>query len=246
MTPQRKTALITGAARRIGKAIATRLHAEGYQILLHYHQSAHEAMQLQQALNQVRPNSVDIVGQDLLQENAAQILIAAVTQRFQRLDVLVNNASVFYKSPLDPETEQHASDLFACNVFVPYQLSLCARPLLSHSKGSIINITDIHGSKALKHYSLYCQTKAALIMQTKSLAIEFAPDVRVNAIAPGAIDWPEGDNALQSHQKENIISKTPLHHHGDPSFIAQAVVSLINNPFITGQNLAVDGGRSIA
>ena len=246
MTNSTKIALITGAARRIGKVIATRLHKEGFHIILHYHHSETEALNLQKKLHANRPDSVGLIRQDLLADKAAQTIIDYVVQQHGQLDVLVNNASIFYKSPLEIEKEPHANDLFICNVLAPYQLSLCARPLLRQSKGVIINITDIHGSKALKNYSLYCQSKAALIMQTKSLAKEFAPDIRVNAVAPGAIDWPEGENALSAQQKQNIVHKTPLQQHGDAEYIAQAVISLIENPFITGQNLAVDGGRSIA
>ena len=245
MTNPVRIALVTGAARRIGKTIATRLHAEGYHIILHHHRSEKEALALQKKLLSQRPDSVDLIAQDLLEDNAAQTIINYVAQRHGQLDVLVNNASVFYKSILQIEEEQHAHALLTCNVLAPYQLSLCARSLLRQSKGVIINITDIHGSKALKNYSLYCQSKAALIMQTKSLAKEFAPDIRVNAVAPGAIDWPEGDNVLSVQQQQNIMNKTPLQRHGEGKYIAQAVVFLIENSFITGQNLAVDGGRSI-
>ena len=241
-----KVALITGAARRIGKGIALRLHAQGYRLLIHYHQSQQEALALQQQCNRIRAHSAAIICQNLLQADASKNIALLAQQQFGRLDLLVNNASVFYDDTACQKTPQLAQDLFNCNVIVPYVLSQQMRPLLEQSKGNIINISDIHGSKALHHYSLYSQSKAALILQTQSLAKEFAPYIRVNAIAPGAIDWPEGNNALNEAQKKAILAKIPLAQHGAVENIASALISILENCYITGQNIAVDGGRSIA
>lgn len=242
MRPQHKVALITGAARRIGRAIATYLHQNNYHIIIHYHRSEKEAQVFHNHCNQQRPNSAAMVAQDLCAANAASLLIQQSLDAFGRLDVLVNNASIFLNDAL---AEARWEELQRCNSLVPYQLSHTAFPHLRKHKGAIINISDIHAHKPLKCYSLYCQSKAALHMQTLSLAREFAPSVRVNAIAPGAIDWPEGTNSLSDDEKTKIINKTPLHRHGDPVYIAQAVHAIAENPFITGQSLAVDGGRSI-
>lgn len=240
-----KVALVTGAARRIGACIAKKLHAAGFTIVIHCFQSVSEANALTHDFNQLRPNSADIVQGDLLALPVGDELIHAVIQRFGRLDVLINNASLFIRDTDSGFNAKDWHDLFKVNVQAPLQLSLAAYPFLAKQQGVIINITDIHAERPLKGYTSYCQSKAALAMQTKALANDFAPHVRVNAIAPGAIAWPENQNALDVSLKNAIIAKTPLKTHGDPESIAQAVLALIDNPFITGQALAVDGGRSI-
>lgn len=169
----------------------------------------------------------------------------AITKWTGRLDLLVNNASIFMRDDSVTDHAQNWELLFTTNVKAPYLLSLAAQPLLAQYEGSIINISDTHAERALKEYSVYCQTKAALEMQTKSLAREFAPKIRVNAVAPGAIAWPEQANSLTPEMQEKIIAKTPLKQHGNPEYIAQAVLFFAENPFITGQILKVDGGRSI-
>jgi pteridine reductase len=178
--------------------------------------------------------------------NECKNLINQVLKWRSKLNVLVNNASTFNRTNINDINLDDWQTLFAVNVQAPFLLSLAAYPSLSSQQGAIINITDIHADKPLRNYAVYCQTKAALAMQTKALAKEFAPNVRVNAVAPGAIVWPEKENALNYKVQEHIIAKTLLKRHGDPRFIAQAVISLINNPFITGQILNVDGGRSIS
>ncbi|CDZ76011.1 3-oxoacyl-[acyl-carrier-protein] reductase FabG [Legionella massiliensis] len=240
-----RVALITGAARRIGAAIAKHLHQAGFKVVIHCHHSLAEAQRLAQSLNQQRPDSAHVLQQDLCVPKVAKQLIAAALAFAGRLDLLVNNASIFTKTNFAEFNQQNWDNLFATNVRAPFELSLAARPYLAAQQGQIINISDIHSETPLKDYAEYCQTKAALTMQTKALAREFAPEVRVNAVAPGAIAWPENDNALNKQIQEKIIAQTPLKRHGEPQFIAQAVLALVENVFITGQVLRVDGGRSI-
>ncbi len=245
ITPANKVALVTGGARRIGAAIVQQLHQSGYCVVIHCHTSQLEAYALAQQLNEQHHGSAHVIVQELQQFGATTRLIAEVERHFGRLDVLVNNASVFVRTPEGICSEEQWDNLFATNVKVPYLLSMAAYPLLAKQQGCIINITDIHAQRPLKDYAVYCQSKAALNLQTKALARELAPSVRVNAIAPGAIIWPEAGNALAQEQQEAIINKTPLKKHGAPFYIAQAVEALIANSFITGQILHVDGGRSI-
>lgn len=242
---QPKIALITGAARRIGAEIARALHQAGYRVVIHCHQSLADANQLAQTLNAERPDSALVVQADLSLPNTSDALIHAAIQWAGGLQVLVNNASLFIPSDLHTYDPACSETLFALNVFAPWRLSIAARPWLAQGSGSIINITDIHAEKPLKAYAEYCQSKAALWMQTKTLARELAPLIRVNAVAPGAIAWPEQENSLSEPIKNQIINETPLKMHGQPEFIAEAVLALITNPFITGQMLRVDGGRSI-
>ncbi len=236
-------ALITGAARRIGAAIAQHLHQNHYNIIIQCHQSVDAAKALAQSLNEQRADGVLVLDVALSDKNALKRMMDDALSWQGRLDVLVNNAATFESTPLDAAFDAPWDDLFCINVQVPFWLSCLARPYLEMTKGSIINITDIHAEKPLKNYSLYCQSKAALTMQTLSLAREFAPNIRVNAIAPGAILWPEHQNKLLSSQQNAIIAHTLLKQHGDPFWIAQAVLALLQNKFITGQILKVDGGR---
>lgn len=242
----RKTALITGAARRIGAAISHRLHQAGFDVIIHCHHSVNEARQLAKQFNQLREDSAFIIEQDLCAKESAKKIIDSALAFKGRLDVLVNNASVFHRSVIKPFDEALWDELFNCNVKAPYKLSLAAYEALAANAGVIINLTDIHAEKPLKDYAVYCQSKAAFLMQTKALAKEFAPRVRVNAVAPGAIAWPEAENELSSEKQEHIIAKTALKKHGHPNHIAQAVMALIENEFITGQVLNVDGGRGLA
>lgn len=245
-TQEQRVALVTGSARRIGAAIVSELHHAGYRVVIHCRFALAEAHALAAALNEQRPNSAQVLQQDLTHPAAAQQLISTTTAWAGRLDLLVNNASLFCRTDYTSYNPDDWQRLFTLNVNVPLMLSLAARHLLSKSAGAIINITDIHAAKPLKGYSLYCQSKAALTMQTLSLAREFAPDIRVNAVAPGAIAWPEQANSLSPKAQQQIIEQTPLRRHGHPQFIAAAVLALASNPFITGQILNVDGGRSIS
>lgn len=240
-----KVALVTGAARRIGAAIVKQLHQADFKVVIHCYHSLDEAEELAAVLNQQCQNSALVLQKELNTPTAARELIAAAIAWKGCLNLLVNNASIFVRTDCTVFNELDWDTLFTVNVKVPFQLSLAAHSYLAKHRGAIINLTDIHADKPLKNYAVYSQTKAALAMQTKALAREFAPNVRVNAIAPGAIAWPEQDNALDPEIQRQIISKTPLKCHGDPEFIAQAVLAIAENPFITGQILNVDGGRSI-
>ncbi|WED42768.1 pteridine reductase [Legionella cardiaca] len=240
-----KVALVTGSARRIGAAIVNKLHQANFKVVIHCHQSLTEAEVLATTLNKQRPDSAYVVCSNLNSIKAVEEILTKTLNWAKRLDVLVNNASVFNRTDLTIVDEQEWNNLFDINVKFPFFLSLAARSQLAKNHGAIINITDIHGRMPLKGYAVYSQTKAALAMQTKALAREFAPEVRVNAIAPGAIAWPEHDNVLNIETQQKIIAKTPLKRHGSPEFVAQALLGLVENPFITGQILNVDGGRSI-
>lgn len=240
-----KVALITGGARRIGAAIATRLHQAGYRVAIHAWQSKQAALDLCAELNQRRPNSAQTYFADLSDPNTPTRLIQAVLDWGTRLDVLVHNASQFIPTQTMQDASEHWHALFTINVQAPHFLSLAAQPHLAAQEGAITYITDIHAATPLKGYSVYCQTKAALTMQMLAFAKNFAPQIRVNAVAPGAIIWPEGDNALPPSIQNKIIRDTPLQKHGHPHDIADAVLALIQHSFITGQTLKVDGGRSL-
>lgn len=243
MNQSNPVALITGAARRIGAMITQHLHQAGYFVVIHCHHSIHEAKALASRLNQLRPDSACVIQADLSQQMNAEQLMLDTLNWHKRLDLLVNNASLFIATPLGSFDDVSWEALFTIHVKAPWWLSNAAFKSLQASRGSIVNITDTHTTKPLKNYAVYCQSKAALAMQTKLLASEFSPLVRVNAVAPGAICWPEGANQLSEEQQQSIINKTLLKRHGDPLFIAQAVLALATNGFITGQTLTVDGGK---
>lgn len=234
---RRPVAIITGAAQRIGAAIATQLHQVGFRVVVHYHHSHDAATQLVAAFNRTCSETAWAVQGDLCLPRTPALLLAETLTQFGQVDVLVNNASIFSRHDADWDS------MWRCNVHAPYQLSRAAFSALADTQGSIINITDIHASMPLRDYAAYCQTKAALAMQTRALAQEFAPNVRVNAIAPGAIAWPEGDNQISQVVQEKILAKILLKRHGVPDNIAQAVLYLVNNSYVTGQSLQVDGGR---
>jgi len=240
-----RVALVTGAARRIGAATAERLHQAGFNVVIHCYQSKQEADELSKKLNHIRSNSACVLAADLSLKNNACALIKQAMAWQGRLDALINNASCFIKTPAGELDESAWETLWLTNVKAPLWLSEAARACLAKHEGCIINITDIHAEKPLLDYGVYSQTKAALKMQTEALAREYAPEIRVNAVAPGAIAWPEGDNALSLDLQKQIISKTLLKKHGEPKWIAEAVLSLVLNEFITGQTLRVDGGRSL-
>ncbi len=234
-----KVALITGSARRIGAAIATYLHAEGFKVIIHCNNSLESAHALNTSLNKLRANSATVLNTPLDSPDFITKLIQNSVEWGTRLDVVVNNASIFLKD------SNKFDDMWNINVMAPYWLSRFAYPYLQETRGSIVNITDSNVRKPIKDYAIYCQTKAALSAQTKVMALELAPDVRVNAVAPGAILWPEGENDLSEDKKQFIISKVLLKKHGNPLNIAKMVFSLIDNDFITGQEIFVDGGRNI-
>jgi pteridine reductase len=240
-----KAALITGAARRVGAAITRKLHAAGANIVLHYRSSSDAAEVIATELNEKRPNSVVIVEADLLDVGQLQALPEIATSNFGSLDILVNNASTFYPTPLGDITEIDWHDLMGTNLKAPLFLSQAASTALRISNGLIVNIADIHGHQPLARHTVYSVAKAGVIMLTKSLARELGPSIRVNAIAPGPVMWPEDgmDKALQA----KILDRTALKRGGTPDDVARAVLFFATEaPYITGQILAVDGGRSAA
>ena len=239
-----KVALITGAARRVGAVIAKNLHRHGMNLILHYRSSMKEAHQLQEELLASRKDSVTLIQSDLQNTAKLKAMIYNSVSSWGRLDALINNASTFYATPVGRATEDDWDNLIGSNMKAPFFLSQAAAPLLLDSHGCIINITDIHAERPLKNFSLYSAAKAGLVMLTKSLARELGPNVRVNAVAPGAIMWPE--NELDDLTKKRIISSTALKRRGDPDDISRAVLFLIRDAdYITGQTIVVDGGRTL-
>lgn len=246
MSANLPVALITGSARRIGAAIAQKLHGQSYNIALHYHHSAREANQLKDQLNLLRANSAVALEADLNQLTDITQLIQTATTHWQRLDVLINNASSFYPTPVASATAEQWDDLLNSNLKAPFFLAQAAMAELQKNQGCIINIADIHADRPLKNHSIYCAAKAGNVMLTKSLARELAPAVRVNGIAPGAILWPEQASKLSDTNKQDILSRIPLARQGSAEDIAQTVLFLVQAaPYITGQIIAVDGGRGL-
>lgn len=242
---QIKVALITGAARRIGAAIATHLHKRGYYIAIHCHRSISEAKRLASQLNETIPHSASVHVIDLRKIHELNTLIKQVMEQWGRLDVLINNASVFYPTELTSVSIANWDDLIECNAKAPFFLSQAAYPYLKKNQGSIINITDIHAKKTLKAYGIYSMSKALLLHQTQCLAQEWGPDVRVNAVAPGAVLWPEGENTLSETMKQEILQKTVLKKQVNPESIAKAVLFLLENEDVTGDVIHVSAGRGV-
>jgi pteridine reductase len=239
-----RVVLVTGAAKRIGAALVRGFHARGARVAIHCHRSIDEAQLLQQALNEQRADSAIVVRGDLLDADSLPAIITAVIRAFGRLDVLINNASTFYPTPIGSITPQQWQDLMGTNLKAPLFLSQAAAPHLRASKGMILNMIDIHAQRPLPEHPVYSIAKAGLIMLTRSLARELGPDVRVNGIAPGPILWPEG--GLDESIKADIVSKTLLKRSGSPDDIVRtALFFAMDAPYVTGQILAVDGGRSV-
>lgn len=240
-----KTVLVTGGARRVGAAICRRLHRAGANVVIHYRTSNREALRLQRSLERLRPDSVSCIAADLLRHDALAGLVKAAIQAFGRLDILVNNASSFYATPLGSVTAADWDDLVGTNLRAPLFLSQAAAPELTRRRGAIVNIVDIHADRPLEGHLTYSIAKAGLVGLTRALARELAPRVRVNAVAPGPIAWPEAGMLAEAPVQADIVARTPLQRIGDMDDIAQAVHFLITAPFVTGQVLAVDGGRSV-
>lgn len=239
-----KVALVTGGARRIGATISRRLHAEGMNLVIHYRNSKEDAHALQEELHANRPDSVMLIGGDILSIPKLQNLVYETVEEFGHLDVLVNSASSFYPTPMGKAEEKQWDDLIGTNLRAPFFLIQAAMAQLKANQGCVVNLADIHAFRSLKNYPIYTAAKAGLIALTRSLARELAPDVRVNAIAPGTILWPERD--LDEMTKQRIISRVPLKRPGAPEHIADTVLFLIRDAdYITGQVIAVDGGRSV-
>jgi pteridine reductase len=239
-----KAALVTGGGRRVGAAIARRLHAAGANVLLHYRDSEADTAKLESELNARRARSASRVKAELLAPIAPRALVSAARESFGRLDILINNASSFFPVQMGAIEPSHWEELVGSNLRAPLFICQEAAPELESHAGSIINIVDIHAERPLKGYPIYSIAKAGLAALTRSLAIELAPRVRVNGVAPGAIAWPE-DGQFDPAERERIIATTPLARIGSPEDIAQAVHFLACAPYITGQIIAVDGGRSI-
>ncbi|MEO6747996.1 MAG: pteridine reductase [Casimicrobiaceae bacterium] len=243
---QDKVVLITGGAKRVGAAICRLLHAKGARLMLHYRTSAGEARLLQAELNHLREDSVALIQADLLDLTKLASLVEQSVNRFGRLDALVNNASSFFQTTVGDITPSDWDDLIGTNVRAPLFLSQAAAPALRKTQGSIVNITDIHAERPLKNYVVYSVAKSALVGLTRSLARELAPEVRVNAVAPGPVIWPE-ENEFDELARQRIISHTPLRREGLPEDVAKAVHFLLADaPYVTGETINVDGGRHVA
>ena len=240
----KKWALVTGGAKRIGATIVETLHNKGFNVAIHYNSSSNAADQLCAELNAKKQDSSIAIGADLIDQSSLENLIPSLIETTQRLDVLVNNASTFYPTPIEKVALKDWENLFGTNLKAPLFLAKYAAKYLKQSQGIIINIIDIHSKKPLKEHPIYGSAKSGLAMLTRSLASDLAPDVRVNGISPGLILWPENNPSEQV--KKNILQQIPLKKVGTSEDIANCVLFLIEDaPYITGEIIAVDGGRSM-
>ena len=243
MTNSTQVVLVTGGARRIGASIVERFHSRGYRVLIHCHQSINDGHRLAERLNAQRPNSAAVIVQDLAESEALSDFVEHAHSVFGQLDCLVNNASVFHPTPFDQLSIARLDQTLDVNLKAPLLLSQAAAQVMA--EGTIVNIVDIYGEKPLADYLAYCLSKAALVMLTRSLALELAPRIRVNGVSPGAILWPEDAAEMSEQDKQNRLNKIPMGRPGEPDDIAGAVVFLAGEAgFVTGQILAVDGGQS--
>jgi pteridine reductase len=239
-----KVVLITGGAKRIGASTTRTLHNAGYDVVIHYRSSADEAETLATELDLDRPGSARILQADLDDEQCYQSLVEQAVDCWGRLDVLVNNASTFYPTPVGTISFEDWDHLVNSNMKAPLFLSQAAAPYLVETRGCIVNMLDVHAQRPMKEHPVYCAAKAGLSMLTLSLARELGPEVRVNGVAPGAILWP--DNDMSEETKQLILERTALKHAGRPLDIARTILFLVRDAdYITGQIIAVDGGRSI-
>ncbi len=243
---QGKVVLVTGGAKRVGAAISRRLHAAGAAVAVHYRSSRDEALALASELNGLRPGSAETVQANLLQAQDLPKLVQKTIHRFGRLDALVNNASSFYAQPLSEITGEHWDDLIGTNLKAPLFLAQAAASELRRNHGAIVNIVDIHAERPMHGHLLYSVAKTGLSGLTRALAQELAPFVRVNAVSPGVILWPEGGDWQDQESRRKIVAHTLLKREGEPDDIAKTVLFLLQDaPYVTGQIIAVDGGRSI-
>lgn len=239
-----RAVLITGAARRIGAALARGFHAHGADVCIHCHQSIGEAERLRDELNGKRARSAVVVTADVLDLAALPGIVAGAVSAFGRLDALINNASSFYPTPLGSVSPAQWDDLMGTNLRAPFFLAQAAAPQLRSTKGAIVNMIDIHGQRPLPRHPVYSAAKAGLAMMTRALARELGPDVRVNGIAPGPILWPEA--GMDPRLQNEIVAKTLLKRSGSPEDVVRAALFFVKDaPYVTGQILAVDGGRSV-
>lgn len=239
-----KWAFVTGSAKRVGATIVRRLHDAGANVAIHYFTSSDDADALTAELNAKRPGSAFAVGANLGKPDELQGLIERVVEQSGRLDLLVNNASSFYPTELGNVTMDDWNNLMGSNLMAPLFLSQGALPYLKEARGSIINMVDIHARRPLRHHHVYGAAKAGLAMLTRSMARDLAPEIRVNGVAPGAILWPE--DGMPDRVKDDIVRRIPLAKAGEPDDLASTILFLVcDAPYITGQIIAVDGGRSI-
>ena len=236
-----KTALITGGAQRIGAQIAQTLHSNGFNIIIHYRHSKQAAETLAHALNAQRSDSADIIQAELSNLNDIQ----ALSRSIEQLDVLVNNASIFYPTPVEEANQDTWYNIMDTNVMAPFFLSQSLVATLRKTSGCIINIVDIHALRPLKNHTIYNISKAGIAMMTKSLAKELAPEIRVCGVSPGSILWPENEASLTDEQKNKMLNKIALGKQGSATDIANTVLFLANSAYITGQIISVDGGRTL-
>lgn len=245
-TNKDKVILITGGAKRVGATMCRELHKQGARLMIHYNNSMSEARALQAELNLLRPNSVAIIQGDLLNLHVLPTLVSETVHQFGKLDVLINNASTYYPTDLGQINEENWQDLIGSNLKAPVFLAQAAATELRKNSGCIINITDMHIERPKKGYIVYSVAKAGLVTLTKSLAHELSPEVRVNAVAPGPVQWPESNPQFDEVYRQRVINQTLLKRVGEAEDVAKAVKFLIYDaPFITGHILAVDGGRSL-
>lgn len=241
----RPVALITGAGRRVGAVIARTLHGAGYDLALHYRHSADAAQALAEELEQQRADSTTLVHGELAELDALPVLVGNVLARYGRLDALVNNASAFYPTPVGSATPAQWDELFASNAQAPFFLAQAATPALRQAGGAIVNLVDIYAERPLANHPIYCMAKAALLAMTRALALDLGPQVRVNAVAPGAVMWPSEGKAYDD--KQAMLERTPLKRAGTPEDVASAVLWLLRDaPFVTGQVIRIDGGRTLS
>ena len=244
MPEPRPVALITGSAKRVGAAIARQLHADGYDLALHYRNSEAQMRALVAELEALRPDSVLSIQADLSDFDRLAEIVAQSVGRFGRLDALVNNASAYYATPIGKTTPQQWDELFASNARAPFFLAQAAAPHLKASRGAVVSLADIYAERPLHGHTVYCMAKAALVMMTKSLARELGPEVRVNAVAPGNVLWSE--NPVKAETLDVLRDRTALQRQGSPEDIVSAVRWLLTgNGYVTGQIVAIDGGRSV-
>jgi pteridine reductase len=244
-TLEGRWALVTGAAKRIGAVVASTLHAAGANVVIHYHSSAAEAEELAAGLNRQRAGSAFTVSADVREVEALERMAKNVLARTGRIDILVNNASNFYPTPLGSVTPDQWRDLMGSNLKAPLFLSQALLPALREARGVIINIVDVHSTRPLRDHAVYGAAKAGLAMLTRSLAKDLGPHIRVNGVSPGAILWPD-DDGMSDQLRAAIVKQTALKRTGEPEDIAATVLFLVRDaPYITGQIIAVDGGRSV-
>jgi pteridine reductase len=237
-------ALITGAGRRVGAVIARSLHAAGYSLALHYRHAAAEAAALAASLEAQRSGSTLLLQAELADTEAPARLIETLLAHYGRLDALVNNASTFQPTPLGSATVAQWNELFASNAQAPFFLAQAAAPALRAARGGIVNMLDIYAERPLANHPIYGMAKAALAAMTRSLALDLAPDVRVNGVAPGAVLWPSEGKSDEDRQA--LLARTPLQRAGTPEDVASAVLWLLRDaPFVTGQIIRIDGGRTL-